>query len=142
VGHVDEDAELVHEGHCFPALFGQSEGLALGKAAKGPERAAVEIEASGGRVRVLHHESFRDDPTRIFRAARFAGRFGWELDKETRMWLKEAVKEGVPALLSRERLRNELLKLLEEKDPAAAFAVLEKFDSLKFFHRYLPTKCL
>lgn len=92
-------------------------------------------DAQEGRVRVLHHESFRDDPTRIFRAARFAGRFGWEIEKETRAWIKEAIKENVPALLSRERLRNELLKLLEEKDPTPAFALLARVDALRCFHR-------
>ncbi|MBI4801824.1 MAG: CCA tRNA nucleotidyltransferase [Elusimicrobia bacterium] len=88
-----------------------------------------------GCVRALHHLSFHDDPTRIFRAARFAGRFGWEIDKETRVWIKESVKEDLPALLSRERLRNELLHLLEEKNPDPAFAVLAKLDALRFFHR-------
>lgn len=92
-------------------------------------------DAHEGRVRALHHESFRDDPTRIFRAARFAGRFGWEIDKETRTWMKEAVKENIPALLSRERLRNELLKLLEEKDPSPAFTALGRLGALRFFHR-------
>lgn len=92
-------------------------------------------DAREGRVRALHHESFRDDPTRIFRAARFAGRFSWELDKETKTWMKEAIKDNIPALLSRERLRNELLKLLEEKDPAPAFTTLGRLDALRFFHR-------
>ena len=34
-------------------------------------------------VRVLHPASFRDDPTRLFRAARYAGRLGFRLDPET-----------------------------------------------------------
>jgi len=88
-----------------------------------------------GCVRALHHASFHDDPTRIFRAARFAGRFDWLLEKETRVWIKESVKENIPALLSRERLRNELLKLLEEKNPDPAFAILGKLDAIRFFHR-------
>jgi len=88
-----------------------------------------------GCIRALHHASFNDDPTRIFRAARFAGRFDWSLEGETWEWIKKCVKENTPALLSRERLRNELLKLLEEKNPNSAFAVLRNLDAIRFFHR-------
>ena len=34
-------------------------------------------------LRVHHKESFRDDPTRIIRALKFAVRFGFELESET-----------------------------------------------------------
>ncbi len=87
------------------------------------------------RVCVLHPDSFNDDPTRLFRAARFAGRFDWQLEEETEELAKKCVKEGVPALLSRERLRNELFKILEEKDPSAAFVVLRGLDACRFFSR-------
>src|SRR3954468_18514518 len=33
-----------------------------------------------GRLRILHDESFVDDPTRALRAARYAARFGFELE--------------------------------------------------------------
>ena len=36
-----------------------------------------------GLLRVLHERSFIDDPTRALRAARYAARFGFELDKAT-----------------------------------------------------------
>jgi tRNA nucleotidyltransferase (CCA-adding enzyme) len=87
------------------------------------------------RVRVLHTASFTDDPTRLFRAARFAGRFDWQFEEETGELAKKCVKEGVPALLSRERLRNELFKLLEEKDPSAAFTILRNLDACRFFSK-------
>lgn len=48
------------------------------------------IDPFGGRsdlddriLRVLHERSFVDDPTRALRAARYAARFGFELDAET-----------------------------------------------------------
>lgn len=86
-------------------------------------------------VRVLHPASFTDDPTRLFRAARFAGRFDWSLEDETGELAKKCVKEGVPALLSRERVRNELFKLLDEKDPSRAFGILRGLDAYRFFSR-------
>lgn len=35
-------------------------------------------------LRVLHDESFIDDPTRILRGLKFAVRFGFELDEHTK----------------------------------------------------------
>ncbi|MBI5200338.1 MAG: CCA tRNA nucleotidyltransferase [Elusimicrobia bacterium] len=73
-----------------------------------------------GVLRVLHAASFRDDPTRLFRAARFSARFGFTLEPETEA-LRRAAAE-LPSLLSRERLRGELWRFLEEAKPAAALA--------------------
>jgi hypothetical protein len=94
-------------------------------------------DLKAGRIRVLHSLSFRDDPTRIFRAARFAGRFGFALEAGTQGWLAEAVAQGHLFLLSRERVRQELVRLLEESDPRAAFDLLEGWGVLPvFFHRF------
>ena len=51
-------------------------------------------------IRALHARSFEDDPTRIFRAARFAGRFGFQIEKETRRWIDAAIDEKRPLVLS------------------------------------------
>jgi tRNA nucleotidyltransferase (CCA-adding enzyme) len=84
------------------------------------------------RIRVLHSQSFKDDPTRIFRAARFAGRFGYELEWRTRDWLTEAVSQQFPARLSGARLREELIPLLMEKDPRPALRLLSQWGGLSF----------
>lgn len=83
-----------------------------------------------GKLRVLHSESFKDDPTRIYRAARFAGRFGFELEWRTREWLTEAVVKQYPERLSGARLREELIPLLMEKDPRPAFRLLAQWGAL------------
>ena len=44
-------------------------------------RSRRDLEA--GLLRVLHARSFEDDPTRALRAARYAARFGFELEPET-----------------------------------------------------------
>jgi tRNA nucleotidyltransferase (CCA-adding enzyme) len=87
-----------------------------------------------GLVRVLHEKSFEDDPTRIYRAARFAGRFGWRLEGGTRQLALAAVAGGRPALLSRERLRNELVKILREADPLPALELLRELGALAAIH--------
>ncbi len=68
-------------------------------------------------IRVLHPNSFIEDPTRIFRAVRFAVRLGFQLDPATQDLIQYALTSGVfdlmpqkdqkrPSLQS--RLRNEL----------------------------------
>jgi len=57
-------------------------------------------------------ERFREDRLRVLRALRFAGRFGLRVDPAT--W--EAAREAAPELplLSAERVREELMKVLKE----------------------------
>jgi len=86
------------------------------------------------RLRLLHPESFSDDPTRLFRAARYAGRFGFRLESATASRLKSAVQAGVDGLLSRERVRQELFRILDEKDPRPAMALLRGWGLLRTFH--------
>ena len=89
-------------------------------------------DIKAGLVRVLHEKSFEDDPTRVFRAARFAARFGWKLDAGTQALLLAAVEGGTPGLLSRQRLRNELVKILGEENPLPALELLKSLGALSF----------
>lgn len=68
-----------------------------------------------GVVRALHPKSFQDDPTRIFRAIRFAERFGFKIEPKTLNWLRIAVKKRLPSLLSSERILNELRLIAKEE---------------------------
>jgi tRNA nucleotidyltransferase (CCA-adding enzyme) len=86
------------------------------------------LDPAGGRgdlergvIRVLHEQSFRDDPTRVFRAVRYAARLGFELDAETDEVARAAVNEGLVGLLSGSRVRAELVALLGDR--AAPVAV-------------------
>ena len=89
-------------------------------------------DLSSRKIRVLHSQSFKDDPTRIFRAARFAGRFNYELEWRTRDWLYEAVGLQLPVRLSGARLREELIPILMEEDPRPAFRLLSQWGALSF----------
>lgn len=91
-------------------------------------------DIAAGELRVLHVKSFEDDPTRVYRAARFAGRFGWRLAAGTAALAEAAVSHGLPGLLSRERLRNELIKILSEQDPLPALELLSAMGALSFIH--------
>ena len=73
-----------------------------------------------GLVRVLHQGSFIDDPTRIFRAVRYAGRLGFEIEETTANLLEDALP--YVETLSGDRVRHELERIFDE---AEAGRVLE-----------------
>ena len=64
------------------------------------------------RIRVLHDSSFIDDPTRMFRAVRYANRLDFSIDSRTEILIAESL-ENVD-LLSGARLRNEFELMLAE----------------------------
>jgi tRNA nucleotidyltransferase (CCA-adding enzyme) len=69
-----------------------------------------------GVLRVLHDGSFEDDPTRLWRVARYAARLGFEIDPHTR----ELAAAADPSTVSGDRLGAELRLTLREPDPLAA----------------------
>ncbi|MBM3323292.1 CCA tRNA nucleotidyltransferase, partial [candidate division WOR-3 bacterium] len=66
------------------------------------------------RIRVLHDRSFHDDPTRVFRAVRFAVRLGFNIEPHTLGLLREAVHDRVLARLTPERALYELRLVCRE----------------------------
>ncbi len=77
-----------------------------------------------GLLRVLHRDSFRDDPTRALRAARYAARFGFGLDPETEGLLRAADLGAV----SEDRERAELLRLSAEASAPRGFELLAEWE--------------
>ncbi len=80
-------------------------------------------------IRVLHPNSFIDDPTRLFRAVRYSARYGFDIESET---LKLVNAESLKVLsgLSGERLRNEFDLIFAEKDYPTMFARLAELNVL------------
>ena len=106
---------------------------AMASALAGPDADSL-VDPFGGRrdleaetIRVLHDRSFVDDPTRIFRALRYASRYGFELDEQTAALARQAIEAGFVGRLSPARLRDELVLLLDEARADEAFALLETF---------------
>ena len=79
-------------------------------------------DLDAGVLRVLHDGSFVDDPTRVWRIARFAARLGFAVERHTRSLAAAAD----PTTVSGDRLGAELrLALIEPDPPAALQAVAE-----------------
>ncbi|MBW2630441.1 MAG: CCA tRNA nucleotidyltransferase [Deltaproteobacteria bacterium] len=68
-------------------------------------------------IRVLHEKSFIDDPTRIFRAARFEKRFDFRIESITEKLIRDAVSADLIERLSGHRISSELRLILKEENP-------------------------
>jgi tRNA nucleotidyltransferase (CCA-adding enzyme) len=77
--------------------------------------ALADLEAR--RLRVLHPGSFRDDPTRLWRLVRYAVRLGFVPEPETDALAAQAVRDGVLATVSGDRIGAELRLALDEPRP-------------------------
>ncbi|PZC52919.1 polynucleotide adenylyltransferase [Mesotoga sp. TolDC] len=84
-------------------------------------------DLSNGVIRALHPLSFIEDPTRILRAVRFEQRFGFEIEVRTAELLKQCVAEGYLDRVTGQRLRDELIKTLDEPLPLKALRRLSGF---------------
>jgi tRNA nucleotidyltransferase (CCA-adding enzyme) len=82
-----------------------------------------------GVLRVLHDRSFVDDPTRVWRVARYAARLGFEVEQRTR----ELAAAADPSTVSGDRLGAELRLALREPDPPAVFEAVSDLNP-----SYLP----
>ena len=80
---------------------------------------------------MLHDRSFEDDPTRAYRAVRFATRLGFSLHRTTRRRLTEAVAAGTVSRLSGARLGRELRLALGEGRTARIVGSLDRLGLLR-----------
>ena len=91
-------------------------------------------DLASGTVRVLHNLSFIDDPTRIFRAIRYEGRYGFRMDAHTLRLARACIEMGFVADLSSARLREELVALLEEAEVRHAVLRLAELGADRAVH--------
>ncbi len=71
------------------------------------------------KLRVLHDESFIDDPTRIIRGLKFSVRFGFDLDEHTRK-LQEDYLENINYDMSYKRVKKELIETFNPRYSASS----------------------
>ena len=85
-------------------------------------------DTSRRRIQILHPGSFRDDPTRIFRAIRYEQRLGFNLDPGALSLMKR--DWDYMDLISAARVRGELEKILGDPLRADILAAAEDRDVL------------
>ncbi|MEA5579104.1 CBS domain-containing protein [Anabaena sp. UHCC 0451] len=94
-------------------------------------------------IKVLHANSFIEDPTRIYRGVRFAVRFGFKIEQRTEEYIRYAINSGVydrttqenirtPALQT--RLKTELKHIFEAPYWQSALQLLDDLGALQCIH--------
>lgn len=123
---------------------------ALALRLNGPQRGQVldffggQADLQQGIIRALHPNSFIEDPTRIYRAVRFAVRLGFALDSTTEKWIRAAVASGLHDAVGGDRLKQELAYILGARDWPQAFERLAEWGALRCIHPDLewdPSLC-
>jgi tRNA nucleotidyltransferase (CCA-adding enzyme) len=107
--------------------------LSLGGARRGKLRAlpgALE-DLSTGQLRVLHDDSFVEDPTRLLRLARYRARLGFAIDEHTASLAAAAVSSGALATVSLARVGAELRLALSEANMVAAVGSIGELGLLR-----------
>jgi len=75
-------------------------------------------------IRVLHNLAFVEDPTRILRAVRFSSRFGFAVGKHNLNLMKAAIRMKLFEKVEGKRLLNEIIYMLNEKNPLTPLAMM------------------
>ena len=104
------------------------------------------LDLQAKQIRVLHANSFIEDPTRIYRAVRFSVRLNFEIESQTEGFIRHAIASGIyeqlranssgrvvaPALQT--RLKAELKYILQAPYWKAAIRKLADLDALTCIH--------
>ncbi|MBW4619229.1 MAG: CBS domain-containing protein [Cyanosarcina radialis HA8281-LM2] len=104
------------------------------------------LDLQNRQIRVLHANSLIEDPTRIYRAVRFAVRLGFEIEPQTEGYIRYAIDSGIyerslladrktPALQT--RLKAELKYILQASYWEKALKLLASLGALKCLHSHL-----
>lgn len=94
-----------------------------------------QIDLQNRVIRCLHEQSFIDDPTRIFRAIRYAQRLDFIIEQQTNEWLNDGVT-GITNL-SGDRIRHELSHILQESNTASMLLQLNDIGALSTISHHL-----
>lgn len=94
-------------------------------------------DLAAGRIRILHDLSFKDDPTRVLRAIRFAQRYNFKIEPLTLRLLKEAVSLGLLHKVNAHRMRDDLILILKEDNPLKQIKRLYAIAGLSFISKKL-----
>ncbi|OUL33019.1 poly(A) polymerase [Nostoc sp. T09] len=101
------------------------------------------LDLQAKQIRVLHANSFIEDPTRIYRGVRFAVRFGFEIEPQTEDYIRYAINSGVYDRTAQEnsktpglqtRLKAELKHILEAAYWKPALQLLDNLGALQCIH--------
>ena len=84
-------------------------------------------------LKMVDAQTFVEDPLRVLRAVQFCARFDLKMDRELFLLSKSMVEQGMLLELPKERVYEEIKKLLlKSKTPSLGFELFEKLGALKY----------
>ena len=89
-------------------------------------------------IRINHNNSFKDDPTRIFRCIKFASRLNFQFERKSLNLLEESSK--YLDNISNYRQNNELKKIIQNEMIKEFFIFINKFNFTSFFPKNFINK--
>lgn len=131
VGPASLEHDLMRRDFTVNAIALKLEGEHAGELVA-PEHALDDLRAR--RLRVFHGASFRDDPTRLLRLARYETRLGFTPEDHTAGLAEEAVGARALDTVSGGRLGAELRLALREPDPVAVLSAMHRLGVLAALH--------
>ncbi|MDP0505718.1 MAG: hypothetical protein Q7K47_00685 [Fusobacterium sp. JB019] len=90
-------------------------------------------DISKKKIKILHDNSFIDDPTRILRALKFLSRYNYSLETNTETLLKKGLSNNLLLNISSDRFKNELFQLFKEKNRKEIISNIIKYDIFSCF---------
>lgn len=92
-------------------------------------------------LRAVDLKKFDEDPLRVLRAIMFHARFQFQLENKLFLKCKDMMQKNVLQELPRERIFQEMKKiLLQSKKPSLGFLLLKQLDGFLFFHEFQSLK--
>lgn len=92
------------------------------------------IDLENKLIRHINDKTFIEDSLRVYRGIGFASRFGFEISKQTKEICKQIVLNDDLLYLPKERVYEELKKLLlNSAKPSIGFELIREFGILKYF---------
>ena len=86
-------------------------------------------------IRVLHDQSYRDDPTRIFRAIRYEKRYNFQLCQTDQGLIQDVIDHSYLDHISGQRIRNEFNRIFSED---LAWKTLQRMEDFVLFSAIVP----
>jgi tRNA nucleotidyltransferase (CCA-adding enzyme) len=93
-----------------------------------------------GEIRALTIHSFTNQPVRLLRALRFAGRMGFKLESRTQEWFNLAIERELHKTITPEDAGDELRALAREERPHLTLKEWDGKDLLELVHPLLAKK--
>lgn len=85
------------------------------------------IDLKNASVRTLHNQSYRDDPTRIFRAIRYEQRYNFRISQTDQGLIQNSINQNHLDNISGQRIRKEFNRIFSEEFAQKSFHRMEDF---------------